>query len=194
MELERSGRAFDSLEDRKFLSSGCAGSHLEQRQHAFVGRKIAVPTTQATCRPTNAINSAPLSDKGDRAASVSSCSSLKNLPAAAEARASGRNRILTRSVAGELAIGDKKREEESIVSYFLQSCFSNLRLNCFKLQVTWTLFFFLCIVLGKDKYLLGSRIDSESVSNEMKWIFIILKGTVSIDWLYINVFNVTYLW
>lgn len=114
MELERSGRAFDSLEDRKFLSSGCAGSHLEQRQHAFVGRKIAVPTTQATCRPTNAINSAPLSDKGDRAASVSSCSSLKNLPAAAEARASGRNRILTRSVAGELAIGDKKREEESI--------------------------------------------------------------------------------
>lgn len=160
MELERvrSGRAFDSLEDRKFLSSGCAGSHLEQRQHAFVGRKIAVPTTQATCRPTNAINSAPLSDKGDRVASVSSCSSLKNLPAAAEARASGWNRILTRSVAGKLAIRNKKREELESIELWItfQSCFSNLHLNCFKLQVLELLFSF-CIVLGKDKYLLGTN-------------------------------------
>lgn len=119
MELERawSGRAFDSLEDRKFPSSSYAARRLPSSISSDAGkgrtplwRKIAVPTTQATCRPTNAINSAPLSDKGDRVASVSSCSSSKNLPVAAKARASGRNRILTQhSVAEELAIEEKKR-------------------------------------------------------------------------------------
>lgn len=86
-------------------------------------RKIVVPTTQATCRPTNAINSAPLSDKGDRLAfrrivrvhRWRICLSLVN------SRASGRNRISTHSVAEELAI-EKKRKKKTLSRIYKNHC------------------------------------------------------------------------
>lgn len=135
MELERawSGRAFDSLEDRKFPSSSYAARRLPSSISSDAGkgrtplwRKIAVPTTQATCRPTNAINSAPLSDKGDRVASVSSCSSSKNLPVAAKARTKSNFNAFRGWGISDRGKKKKKLCEESFIVNYLVNSFSFL--------------------------------------------------------------------